>query len=439
MHDLKEVLYSQCFKRRSGGSLFRFVRNRKLPFPILFCLILNNRKGSVQDECDRFFKDLLCLDVASRQVTASAFCQARQQLKPEAFVEMNRALLHSAQVHGGLQSWKGFRLLAIDGSTLRLPSTHLIREEFGTVFSNGSENQRSLARISQAYDPLNELTIDLQIDTYLTHEHPLALRHFEVLKSLENHIVILDRGYCSFHLWRTIIEKGGHICVRLKSNSSLVKKLNRSGRTELIVNYKPPTNQAKKKCREAGLDPSSFPVRVIALPKPGKSPIYLMTTILDDQLASVGEIAQIYRMRWGVEEDFKIKKCRLDIENFTGKSPLVVKQDIFAKLLYQNLATVLSQPVKEALSRSVPKKTSRKYRGPRHLHKFNRKEVLSKMKGIVPLLFFRPSPAPLIAALHGIWQRCTLPDRPCRSAPRRSAGRTGARFHGFHMCYKGAA
>jgi hypothetical protein len=43
--------------------------------------------------------------------------------------------------------------------------------------------------------------------------------------------------------------------------------------------------------------------------------------------------ADLYHDRWPVEEDYKIMKCRIEIENFTGQSELSVYQDFHARVL----------------------------------------------------------------------------------------------------------
>jgi hypothetical protein len=301
MTDLKELLFSEDFKRRSRHSENHFVRQRKLPFHVMFCFIMNSLKMSLQDEGDRFFKSLLCLDVPSRVVSAAALCKARYKLKHESFIEMNRALLASNEKHGKRLHFKGINVYAIDGSTLRLPSTPAIREEFGTVYTNGSDHPRSLARISQMHDVLNGLSLDLQIGTYETSEHTLALRHLENMASLDGCLILMDRGYNSCPVWRLIIDKGGDICVRMKKSSAIVRTLNKSGRTEMVLDYKP-TKHSKKKCKQANLDASPFRVRIISCPRANSEPIYLMTTLIDHQQATADEVELLYRMRWQIEE-----------------------------------------------------------------------------------------------------------------------------------------
>jgi len=70
-----------------------FTRHRTLSFPIVVVFLLNLIKGALQRELDQFFQVLSPGDVAERVVTKSAFCAARQKLKPTAFIELCSATI----------------------------------------------------------------------------------------------------------------------------------------------------------------------------------------------------------------------------------------------------------------------------------------------------------------------------------------------------------
>jgi len=80
---------------------------------------------------DEFFKLDSAASVATRVVTKSAFSQARQKLKAEAFVELNGVQVNYFYTHFPYRTWQGLCLLAIDGSTAQLPATPDIVAHFG--------------------------------------------------------------------------------------------------------------------------------------------------------------------------------------------------------------------------------------------------------------------------------------------------------------------
>ena len=97
--------------RFAGKRRTDFTRKRSLPFEHLIPLMLNFRKSTLQDELDQFFETMGDGKPLPR-ITASAFCQARRKLKYESFIQLNEALLESAEKQMGQRRWQGYRLLA---------------------------------------------------------------------------------------------------------------------------------------------------------------------------------------------------------------------------------------------------------------------------------------------------------------------------------------
>ncbi|MBT8338418.1 MAG: hypothetical protein KJP07_00250, partial [Desulfatitalea sp.] len=65
--------------------------------------------------------------------------KARAKLKYEAFVELNDHLVHSFYDHFESETWFGFNLMAIDGTTLRVPAISQIANHFGVWNSTKGE------------------------------------------------------------------------------------------------------------------------------------------------------------------------------------------------------------------------------------------------------------------------------------------------------------
>ena len=107
-----------------------FTRNRSLPLPHLVAILLNLRKGSIGDELDRFF-EILHNEPLADGVSASAFCQARKKLNADALIGLGERLLAGFAEHFSPRLWHGFRLLAVDGCTARLPNTADVIAAFG--------------------------------------------------------------------------------------------------------------------------------------------------------------------------------------------------------------------------------------------------------------------------------------------------------------------
>lgn len=113
-------MVSAEFAARARLTPAAFTRHRELPLPHLVGLLLNLRKGSLQDEVNGFWEVLTGQPLATG-VSAAALCQARQKLDPNALLALNERLLGAFAQAFPLRRWHGLRVLATDGSTLRLP------------------------------------------------------------------------------------------------------------------------------------------------------------------------------------------------------------------------------------------------------------------------------------------------------------------------------
>jgi hypothetical protein len=65
--------------------------------------------------------------------------------------------------------------------------------------------------------------------------------------------------------------------------------------------------------------------------------IIVVTTLLDAKRDSKSKLAELYRWRWHVEVDLKQVKTTLQMEILRGKSPEMVRKDLYVHLLAYNL------------------------------------------------------------------------------------------------------
>jgi hypothetical protein len=118
-------------------------------------------------------------------VTAAAFSQARKRIRHTAFIELNEQAIVSVMYREGeYLRYKGFRVLAIDGSKIRLPETEEINQEFGQVaYTNGqneeSKGSHTYAQGSVLYDVLNHIAVDAFLGKGTDYEVDLAINHLK--------------------------------------------------------------------------------------------------------------------------------------------------------------------------------------------------------------------------------------------------------------------
>ena len=89
------------------------------------------------------------------------------------------------------------------------------------------------------------------------------------------------------------------------------------------------------KCRELGLDTLDLKLRLIRIELENGETEILITSLVDTDKYTAEIFFDLYHHRWPIEEDYKVMKCRIEIENFTGKSVLSVYQELFCPNLFK--------------------------------------------------------------------------------------------------------
>jgi hypothetical protein len=337
---LKKIIISPEFLARHRQSKKDFTRQRKLPFHVLIAFLINFVRSSYQDELDKFFKALHRFDVARRVVSKVALTKARMKLKFQAFVELNQHLISYFEKYFNPLTWNGFRLLAIDGSTTRLPQIKAIAEHFG-VWHVRQGLPSAMARVSQLFDVLNKITIDAIIFPKDTGERELAAQH--LLKSMPNDLILLDRGYPAWWLFKLILSMDANFCARISCTKwKAVRSFFYSGLSEKIISL-PIHATSVAQCKEMGLDMKPLKLRLIRIQNGDKAQV-LVTSLIDAKRYPIDIFHDLYHKRWPIEEDYKSIKCRMELENFSGKSALSVYQDFHAKIFAKNLVSIIAFP-----------------------------------------------------------------------------------------------
>lgn len=146
-------------------------------------------------------------------------------------------------------------------------------------------------------------------------------------------IVVKDRGYDSFELFKSTIDNKVSFVVRIDGNRNLLfkgkKKLvsevasTRKGKIHTKLMYKGDntdcyisyTTVQLPKIKEKDLN-----LVIIYRKDEENDPMYLLTDLEIKTKEEVEKIARIYMLRWRIEEYFKSKKQNYDFENFRLRS-----------------------------------------------------------------------------------------------------------------------
>ena len=310
--------------------------------------MLNALNGSIQAELVRFFNVIDDSYLSTKSVSTAAFCKARMKLSHQAFIELNDDLVQTFYEAATIDKWQGHRLLAVDGSVTQLPISDKLLEHFGKARPHAAMPH---VRLSQLYDVKNNITLDLQVESHSTGEREMALKHLN--KTQTGDLVVYDRGYPAVWFYKYHMLKNVDFCMRIVKSSNVVKAFLESGKYSDVVDF-PCIEKSLRRCRKDKISTESLRLRLVRVDLPWE-PEVLVSSLTALQAYPTALFAHLYHQRWGVEEDFKVLKSRLNIENYSSVSVEGVLQDLHAKLLTKNLAASAIHDAKRKIKK--PKNT----------------------------------------------------------------------------------
>lgn len=327
-----------------------FTRSRKLPFGTVVSTILQLAKRSLQIECN-LLGEREMTDPASKQ----AFSKARYKVRYTAFQALNDQFLEDVYKNNRLGLWRGYRLLGVDASTIRLPESEENEEYFGRHNSSGFNKKKDpiMARISEVVELTTGIVINAEIGPICFAERTFAKEQIELVTNLfksydqEKIVFVFDRGYISYDWIKMLLSLRADFIFRVPRNFNKAN-LGIYGECDCIVS----------------LMPDIPPLRLIIRLLPSGEKCVLLTSLTNQDEMTTGDLMNVYWLRWsGCEEGYKKQKISLELENFSGIGVEAVLQEFYATLLIINLLQLhcleeegawdLDNPPDKRINRSV--------------------------------------------------------------------------------------
>ena len=384
-----------------------FTRTRNLPFEKLAFFIMKLCKKTLSIELEHFFEDMNC----QLNCSVSAFVQQRLKLEPYFFQCWNMVLLNSYYRYYGdkVKRWKGYRIIAADGSNISLVNNPALSKHFG-----GQSNQQTSfvqAKTFYHYDVLNGLVVFSRIMNYRYGELQMA---YDVIDKIEEDtLTIYDRYYSNYkmvalHMWQ---EKERKFLIRANERQNLIKDFIKSGKRSAIAAMTP-SPPAIAGLREHGFTVTKstlLKVRLVRVDLPASVEV-LITNLWEEDNFDTDLFKDLYFMRWGVEINISIQKNILQLESFSGLTVRAVMQDFYATVMVANLHSILIKDAQQTID-----DTTKHHKYPM---KINKNKSFGKLKANLIALFIVDDVDVILKKLHDYFIRGTLPVRKGRSFQR---------------------
>jgi len=381
-------------------------------------------KRSLSIEIQEFF-DSLGKDLESS--TKGAFSLQRTKLQAVFFEVWNNWLVQLFYHHYGIhvQTWRGFLLQAVDGSTMYLHDRKDVVAYFGT-----QDNQHvsvPMARVMEVYDILNNIIVWGSISPIKESEQ--SMMNDYVSNLCEHSITMFDRGYPSYALMYLMInqETPRHFVMRCKVGfNAEVKQFVNSRKKSNVIEIRPGSN-AIATLKQYGYIVTSntaIKIRMVKVKLNSGETEVLLTNLYDEKQYTIADLSYLYSLRWGIETSYGKQKNQMQLEQFSGHRVICIQQDYFASIFVSNLQSLIEKQCDDYLHQ-IHKR--RKYR-----YRINRNVSWACLKNNIIKLFIDKNPKQILVALQIAFEQNIEPIRPARHYPRiRKFKRTNGKYQTF--------
>lgn len=339
-----------------------FTRSRKFNMESVIKFIVCMEAGSIKDELYKYF------GLNTDNPTASAFVQQRQKIKVEAFKWLFEKFNQLTYDSSDKSKYKGYRLLAIDGSCL--PIRYDIND-IETYTYNHATHQNikgfNAFHLTASYDLLEHTYDDLVIQGEAKKDEFEAFNMMVDRYKDHQAIFIADRGFESYNLFTHVIKSNNKFLIRIKdinSINSIAKGLNLGleGEFDVDIHRILTTKQTKEvknnpqlyrfmsaKSKFDYIDKDNpyydFNCRIVRFTISDDT-YECIATNLDRDEFPIEVIKEMYHLRWGIETSFRELKYAVGMSAFHAKNKESIKQEIYARMLFYNFSERIMRKVK---------------------------------------------------------------------------------------------
>lgn len=300
-----------------------FTRKRKLPFYALLKFLLSMHKTSTQSALGKF------LERKGITMSQQALSKARSKFDHTPFLKLFNGIrnaFYSSEYIDKLHKFNGKFLIAIDGSDTALPNLPSLLKKFG---GTGSKASSPTARMSIAYDILNDFIMEANFSPLIVSERDHAKNHIEQVGKIidwKDSVFIMDRGYASQELIELLSKKSFYL-FRLRTKFNMEIDALPLG-SHIITMY------------------GNVKVRIVKFVLPSGEIESLLTNLFD---LDESEFKDLYFKRWRIEVKYDVVKNKLEMPCFSGFSENVIMQDFWISIYLANMAAIAKNEADEKI------------------------------------------------------------------------------------------
>jgi Insertion element 4 transposase N-terminal/Transposase DDE domain len=269
-------------------------------------------------------------DAGAVQASKSAISQARTRLGSQVMRQLAERVLRPLAAPGAPGAWyRGLRVMALDGSCMEVADEAANAEYFGYPGASRGQSAFPQARLLGLVECGTHVVTAAEVAPYSHSEQAMAAQMLPA-KLVPGMLVLADRNFYGFKLWRIACASGAKLAWRVKSNLKLaVEQLLPDG------SYLSTVFDSSDHARRSGQTVRVIDYTLQDSATPPQDSYRLVTNILDPAEAPALELAALYHERWEIEGVFDEFKTHLRANStvLRSKTPDLVLQELWGLLL----------------------------------------------------------------------------------------------------------
>lgn len=430
LKDQADILSDSFLDICRNGNSKVLVRKRKMPVEDLIYSMINRKGLTLKLELRNYMK----LSHPGTEISKPGYLKQRMKLNPDAFKYLYQSHNKNFYLDTDIEpyTYKGFLVLAVDGSDINIPTTPETLEKYGNAAKRGGKPCAQIG-LGCLYDVLNRFILDSSINQVKFDEMRVAQSQIAKVKDTigerYSYMVIMDRGYPSTPAFLNFIDAGVYFVARLKSSDYKAEQQSLQSDDEDVSieltksrrrHYMGTESESLMMSRDC------FELRFVTVSlEDGKAEI--LATNLPRDIFPQECFKEIYHMRWGIETAYEILKDRLKIENFTGTKPVLLEQDINSTIYVSNLAEDIICDIEEQQSNHLKKDY-------KHIMQINRNLSIGLLKNDLIYILLESDSTKKVELMQLLYEEIStnvVPIRPDRHY-HRTRGQLASNFSNTH-------
>ncbi|NQV34220.1 MAG: IS4 family transposase [Phycisphaeraceae bacterium] len=300
-------------------------------------------------------------------ISDSAYCQARQRISVDIFKNVLRRVTCSLNQESSDELWNGRRVCLVDGTSFSMPDTNVLHEEYGKPTGQKKGCGFPVSELLVMVHWSTGMILDLFAMPWKEHEQSKVSELHPSLR--KGDVLVADRGFCSYGHVAQLYQKGIDTVFRVQQaiivdfrrrrphatnkwhpekglpRSKWIRSL---GKKDQIVCWQKPAKFCRSK--HLGLEtwnalPTNIMVRELAytVETPGyrTKQITLVTTLLDAEIFTKEQLADLYLIRWRIEVNFRDLKTTMGMDILKCKTVEGISKELLVFALIYNMVMAI--------------------------------------------------------------------------------------------------